>query len=383
MKKSISACLAAAVSLLLLSGIPIAAEEPPPDGNADGLYPNLTVLGDPRPSAAADYLTDIKVDDDQHVIVKTFEVPAGLDEKTLIETDFEKNGYRYHQSYLLKVAEHENQETKLASQTVTVSHDKEDNAAAFLSPLLDYEQDGYTGQLKLDTESIYTEASGSRNYTYAVTDVREYTGLLRNDPYYVPKTVSKNGASLQLQDIQWTEMGDGLFKAEATYAGTGKGSKVTGYVSTAAYIGEVSKKSPGTITYAVVYEGSIIPLPPPNYLMWTLAALAVTGIAAILAVRLLRRKQMKVFARVNGKYEIVGKLRLNYIDPVADLSQYTNFTDFLLLIDRFATKRMNNQHITICLADGTEIDYAVCYNGVPCKLRISAPATANPEEAIA
>jgi hypothetical protein len=97
-----------------------------------------------------------------------------------------------------------------------------------------------------------------------VEDVREYTSLDRNDAAYVPKTVLKNGATLQLESIEWVVMGqhpvDGrmvpnLFTAVDTYAGTAIGSRATGCTATLPYTGTGTKSVPGLVVLTVTFRG--------------------------------------------------------------------------------------------------------------------------------
>lgn len=152
----------------------------------------------------------------ENQIAKLYDAPPGYASDRLREADFERQGVRYHAADVLQMRENYREERKLAAQTVTVSHEHKD--AAPLSPILDYEQDGFTGQLRLDYNSISTLPAGSNRYSYQVTDTREIAGLARNDTYAIPKTASKNGVSLSLADVNWTCLGDS-YTALATYTG--------------------------------------------------------------------------------------------------------------------------------------------------------------------
>ena len=125
----------------------------------------------------------------ENQIAKLYDAPPGYASDRLREADFERQGVRYHAADVLQMRENYREERKLAAQTVTVSHEHKD--AAPLSPILDYEQDGFTGQLRLDYNSISTLPAGSNRYSYQVTDTREIAGLARNDTYAIPKTASK------------------------------------------------------------------------------------------------------------------------------------------------------------------------------------------------
>lgn len=97
-------------------------------------------------------------------------------------------------------------EAKQASQTVTVSHTEKDNAMVSLQPMLEYSENGFTGQLMIQPESITTAEAGKESYGYTVSDTREYSNLDRNDTAYILKTVEKNGVSLTLAGIDWQAM---------------------------------------------------------------------------------------------------------------------------------------------------------------------------------
>ena len=88
--------------------------------------------------------------------------------------------------------------------------------------------------------------TGTSSYSYQLKETKEYTGLDRNAPYYIPKTTEKNGVTLKLADVKWTPMASGaensevpsLFQATALYTGTAWGSKADGYTVTAEYTAE-------------------------------------------------------------------------------------------------------------------------------------------------
>ena len=211
MKRIITILLAAA---MLCSAA--YASEPNPEGPA---LPSAIVLsGELEVASTAEspaVLRDVRLasENGQNLLIKTWEVPAGYDPEQLTEADMEKGGYRYKKSYTMLVSESSEVDTKLASRTVTITHKEKDEAVAKLAPLLDYSEGGFSGQLTLNLDSIFTESSNQSSYTYRLTETREYTGYERNDTYGVPKTVNKSGATLQLVDMSWTPMGDGRYNA--------------------------------------------------------------------------------------------------------------------------------------------------------------------------
>ena len=126
------------------------------------------------------------------------------------------------------------------------------------------------------------------SYSYTLKDTREYTGLDRNDPYYIPKSAEKNGVTLTLADVQWIPMasaGDNsevpsLYKATAVYTGTAWGSKADGYLVTASYTGEATKTEEGQKMVSIVYEE----IPAASLFgsfPWQAVLLVLTGAGAI------------------------------------------------------------------------------------------------------
>lgn len=291
----------------------------------------------------------------QTLIVKTWDVPPGYDTARLVEDDFEKNGLQYKKAYLLQVSENFENQTKLASETVTVAHDKKDDALARLQPIIEYNQDGFAGQLTLKIDAIVTEAADTSSYSYAVTDTREFTGFERNDTYNIPKSVDKNGVPLQLVDVKWSQMGEGSYKATASYQGTASGTTVSNYVSTATYIGEVSKKTLAGATYAVVYEGSLIPVPPPDYLPYYLTAVIALLLLTASLILLNRRNNTKIFALIGKEYQLVHKQKISPFAPIVDLTppEISNGNDdFLIVMDHMALRKMKGQFIKVVGKDG-------------------------------
>ncbi|MCI6597352.1 MAG: hypothetical protein MSH17_08315 [Ruthenibacterium lactatiformans] len=204
----------------------------------------------------------------------------------------------------------------------------------------------------LQPESITTTEAGKESYGYTVSDTREYPNLDRNDTAYIPKAVEKNGVSLTLAGIDWQAMGNGTFTATASYSGRATGSKVTGYTSKAIYSGEVSKETLDSCTYKVIYEGAPIPAP---YLQYGLTAGSVLALLIILAVLWNRRKNAKIYALLDGEFKIVRRVRISYVDPIVDLTSaavQSRVSEYIITIDRWATKRLNNQRLRILCGDG-------------------------------
>lgn len=203
-------------------------------------------------------------DEGVRLLIKTFVVPQGTSPQALIEEGLTRRGVEYQVSDILRRELEGSSESRQVSQTVTIPSetDETDKLLALLEPSISYNEDGYTGTLTLDRDSVHAEVSDTTGYRYTIQDTREYTGLARNDPYYIPKTAEKNGVTLRLADIQWTAANGGLdcqgfptrYNAAALYTGTGYGARAEGYLVRAAYTGEAVKTNVGDVMYSIVYE---------------------------------------------------------------------------------------------------------------------------------
>ena len=291
----------------------------------------------------------------QMLLVKTWDVPPGYDPERLVEADFERGGLHYRREYVLLVSENYDYRRRLASQTITITHDTQEESLAKLLPLIEYNQGGYTGQLALDASTIVTTPTGHRSYSYAITDVRQFPGLSRNDPSLVPRSVLKNGVQLQLVDLSWRQTFDGEYIATASYRGVTTGTTTSGYITTAIYMGEVSQNVLSSVTYAVVYVGSLIPPPPFDFSPYILIAGGIAATLIIAAILLRRRDNTKVYAMIGKEYQLVHKQKLTNLSPIIDLSprEISGHSDeFMIVLDRLAARKMRGHCIKIIGKDG-------------------------------
>ena len=259
------------VAFLVAAAPAVCAEDSP--------QPEVSIIDiteDTLPEPSGDYLPTkiwVEEEDGTHLLKKTFVVDAGVSPSELMEGSITRRGISYQYLEMYQEELPGSTEIKTVSQKETISTGSKDkNAiAAQAEQTIPYDQDGFKGELVLDTAGITAEESGRQSYSYTINDSREYTGLAFNDPYLIPKEVTKNGVTLAINDIQWTPTGvkpDGSgqpagYTATVTYSGKGWGSKVTGYTATLPYSGEVTKEIPGKVQYTLVYEEIPPELPEP------------------------------------------------------------------------------------------------------------------------
>jgi hypothetical protein len=229
-------------------------------------------------SAAAAYIPDNEVcenRDGRQLIIKTFTLAPWDDPEPLIEDTFEREGYLYSHISIVK-EEKPYEHRKLQSETVTIETASKDFSIilAEFETTIAFDDGVYSGVLTLDHTSLETEATGYSRKKYTVSTTKTIEGLERNDPGLVPKTEEKDGATLSLQNIEWSvagyaSSGDELFASQytavATYSAVKSYNAADGYITAATYTGEVVSGGVEDIVYTVTYSGMPVyePVPEP------------------------------------------------------------------------------------------------------------------------
>ncbi len=245
-------------------------------------------------------------------LIKTYVLPPDTDPQELVEDPFEQEGYLYTFADIVK---EENQVSDFSyhRETVTLETETDDLAAILeqLEPSMEYDDGVYTGTLALDHTSIHTEAAGYETRSSTVTATKTIGPVDRNDMSYVPATTVKNGVTLNLSGVDWQVTGTDLvgdalapssYQAVATYSGRSSYKVATGYVTTADYVGEISRDDVESVTYQVMYlgtEGTLKTGEPllakagdatPSILPYALGGLGLLA-AIVMAVMLLRSRR--------------------------------------------------------------------------------------------
>ena len=198
-------------------------------------------------------------------VIKTYTIAPGADPQQLIEEPFVLEGYRYTFADIVKT-DNLAEGTKTHTETVTVETSKDDLDVILeqLAPTIEYDDGCYSGTLSLDHTSLRTEATGYSSRSYTVSDTKTIGLLDRNDMSYVPATTVKNGVTLNLNGVDWQITGTDLvgevltpssWQAVASYSGKAYYKAADGYITTAEYVGEISKSGVESITYTLTYLG--------------------------------------------------------------------------------------------------------------------------------
>lgn len=215
------------------------------------------------------YPSAVEQSDDGSEIRKIYDLSAEEDPAGIPRSDFEQNGIRYTLVDLLRQETPEYQERSHTEEVSLSSKSKDMETVLSLLPQQKefVTEDGLSGTLTLQLDTVQVETAGYGSSTKTVTAIRRYPNLSSQDTSYIPKTVDENGRTMTLQDVSWqtdnTASVDGFdtgdrFTAVATYSGTATSSYVTGYTVTAKYEGTVSRIALDRVRYVAVFEGTEI-----------------------------------------------------------------------------------------------------------------------------
>lgn len=236
--------------VLCLTALPVHAAEP-------ALYPSEV-----RESQAGEFRR----------VEKVYLLDHGAGPAAIPTEDFEREGCRYTLLDLLR-EDHTETETKPHTETLTQPSDTQDMGAILktLDPTMDYAgEDGFSGPLTLDTQSITVEAAGYKTSARTVTTSRTYPGLSDADTSLIPKSVEENGRTLMLSNVSWqtvpgsNETLSPTYTAAVTYTTEATSRYATGYTVTARYTGDLTRTVSGNMVYTAVFAGKPLVQPTPK-----------------------------------------------------------------------------------------------------------------------
>ena len=217
------------------------------------------------------YPTSVTRSEDGAEIHKVYDLSPEQDPAGIPRSDFEQDGFHYTLTDLLQ---QELPECESRPHTETVSLESKSKDMESVLALLPQEkefvtEDGLSGTLSLQLDTVQVEAAGYGSSTREVSATRSYPNLASQDTASIPKSIEEDGRPLTLQNIDWRTdntasvagyaMGD-RYTAVATYTGTATSSYVTGYTVTADYSGTVSRIALNRVRYVAIFEGE--PLEP-------------------------------------------------------------------------------------------------------------------------
>ena len=202
---------------------------------------------------------------DELRINKVYQLSLSDDPSGIPTDDFDRNGRHY---YLLDLVRQD--EVGVDTQTYTETITKDSGTGDMSAVLKDLDgqmevttEDGYTGTLILDHTSVKVEVKGYQTSTRNLSATRTYPSLSDADLDLIPKTITDNGKTLTLADVQWANDGT-WYTATAKYTGTTTSRAATGYTVTASYTGKVAKTNCEVVTYTAIFGSTKLEEPEPE-----------------------------------------------------------------------------------------------------------------------
>ena len=207
----------------------------------------------------------IETSADRNSITRTYLLSEYENAAEILTDDFTEDGITY---VLTRMTMEENpiMDGRIHTEVVQVEVSTSDITAvlAALGDTFMYSDDfGFEGDLTLRSDTIRTEVAGHRNEGFTSRETRTYPHLSSMDVALVPRTITVNGRTYYLENVEWTEartetidyrsLGTS-FTANATYTRQGTRRITTGYLATAEFVGEVNKFDWGMTRYILTFE---------------------------------------------------------------------------------------------------------------------------------
>ena len=343
---------AAGIIMSTMMVVPVLAATDVSDNTASPQHENAEQKAIPYP-------TDIQLleQGERSYLYKTFTVDANYDPDSLVEHSFSQGGYKYRFSEIIHRDSTPASSSKTVSENKTIDSDSSDKSRIleqFDTKLPYSDEDGYKGELFLIPESLIVSETGQTSYSYMVTDTRNFDGLANNDMASIPKSVIKNGMTLQLQSVDWRvtnnehagygEIPTG-YTATAHYSAPASGTKASGYTATASFSGEVIKELIGKSTYTIVYEGEQIII-PFNFVPLILAGVVIAGCIVALFIFWRMKKNCEVYVFNAGVPELYTKMRISLKKPIIELRQLSD-VEIRLMFSKYFSKRLLDQKVFV------------------------------------
>ena len=187
------------------------------------------------------YPTSVSRSEDGTEIRKYYDLGPEEDPAGIPRSDFEQDGFHYTLIDLLKQELPEN-ESRQHTETVSLESKSKDmeSVLALLPQEKEFiTEDGLSGVLTLQLDTVQVEAAGYGSSTREVSATRSYPNLASQDTANIPKSIEEKGNTLTLADVQWdsTEQTDGAggivtrYTATASYTGSSSYQYATGYAA--------------------------------------------------------------------------------------------------------------------------------------------------------
>ncbi len=325
------------------------------------------------------------ITEDKTKAIKIFESYEEINEtelKILLFEDFEQDSFKYTKNSV-DIEKVTKTDTIKATETLDVILTKKEKEKLsnleiinLFQDSLPYEKDGYKGILQKDLSSLKIEPNKTEsnttytNQTITLNEKKTYYGLENNDYGLIPKTITKNGVTLNLVDANFVSTNN---EAISSVANTGVG---TLYNCNAVYKGSYIKKIPNTKTNVIdykatmeykgdiskeIFEKNLITVSyVGNKIVDLTVPVVATTSGGILGgvIFLFVKRNVKVYNLINGSYQLIGKCKLTQKDRTINLTHLSikaQSNIYKIVIDNNIYQKLNNQEINITLNNITKL----------------------------
>ena len=265
---------------------------------------------------------------------KTVKVNQIEDCKKELEKEINKDGITYK---LEDIIEKEN--TKIVSRNKEITKELLVNTNDKYKVLnmfkqeLNVKEDGYTGTLKIDNNSVTIKPNDSYREEYKVYYEKEYKNVKSNELNNIPKTIKKDNVTYYLVDPVWeisqTQIIDGqavpvLYNGVMKYEAIKERTVVTNYIATVKYNGKLEKEVVDTVTLTMKYTE--VPTQKieekqetkRNNIIPTIAT--GTGIIICSGIILISRKNVFIYNYQNNSWKLVRKTKVKASEKLVDIT---------------------------------------------------------------
>ena len=157
------------------------------------------------------YPTSVTRSEDGTEIRKVYDLSPEQDPAGIPRSDFEQDGFHYTLTDLLQ---QELPECESRPHTETVSLESKSKDMESVLALLPQEkefvtEDGLSGTLSLQLDTVQVEAAGYGSSTREVSATRSYPNLASQDTASIPKSIEEDGRNLTLNRVRYVAIFEG------------------------------------------------------------------------------------------------------------------------------------------------------------------------------
>ncbi len=187
-------------------------------------------------------------------ISKTYALDSTENPSDINTSDFNRYGVDFTLAEIVKTDQNsEDVKTDSKEIEIVTKTNEIDKILAEIENSIEYEEEGYSGTLTVDTKSINTKINSSGTTYGTASTTRDYYNLPNQDISQFPRTTTSNGATYNYKDVKYTTNVDGSYNAVVTYTRQTSSHYAASYLTKVTYTGEVSKLSTNSTLYTATY----------------------------------------------------------------------------------------------------------------------------------